>query len=125
MSKVTIDRLLSQVADLKQMVEAQSALIEAVTNERDSLASQVEQLRDALKTYAEIEIAEGEGANLAQNALAATPSQYLSERDAEVAKVAIVSALRLYGSPDLSVSEIDNLAGRYAKQLLQSAKGGE
>lgn len=53
----------------------------------------------------------------------ATPNYCMADHDAEVAKLAIVSTLQLYGQEDLRRDEIHNLAERYANQL--RAKAGE
>ena len=60
-----------------------------------------------------------------QNAivLEATPAQCLAEIKAQAGRDAVVSALRLYGEPSMTVSEIVSLADKYANKLRQQAKG--
>ena len=46
----------------------------------------------------------------------------IAEIKAQAGRDAVVSALRLYGEPSMTVSEIDSLADRYANQIRQQAK---
>ena len=61
----------------------------------------------------------------AKDAFGAAPSQCLAEVKAQAGRDAVVSALRLYGEPSMTVSEIDSLADRCADSIRQQAKGGE
>lgn len=54
MSKATIDKLLSQVAELKHVTEAQAELLAAAGVERDELKAQIQQLQQSLLKCADL-----------------------------------------------------------------------
>lgn len=89
----------------------------------EALRAQVEQLkqnRDAFREAAYLAI------SILQINKIKTPAGYgqqcLAEIKAQAGRDAVISALRLYGEPTMTVSEIDLLADKYANQILQVAK---
>jgi hypothetical protein len=100
-------------------------LVDKLTAERDVLAVQVKQLRDAvdvLGCYAPDEVFED-----LEPALKWTPTQYLAAHDAEVAAKAIEEAINSAPSRlkyNLALVDVCDLYD-YANQLRQADKGGE
>ena len=89
----------------------------------NGLTAQVEQLREVIDHYKQGLVPSDNAMDELVARFGATPVQCLTVIKAQAAKDAIVSALRLYGEPTMSVIEIDNLSDKYANQIRKQAKG--
>jgi seryl-tRNA synthetase len=121
--------------ELNDYMDSLEKEIIQLEQENRELKAQVEQLRDAGNdVYAELQQWALQSSHKETDAVfkawrkarEATPAQCLAEIKAQAGRDAVVSALRLYGEPSMTVSEIDSLADRYANQLRhQVNKAGE
>ena len=107
--------------DTCDLIEAEK-LINELEQENVALKVQVEQLRIAALNAISF-MSGGKAKADLRDVYDSAPAQCLAEHDAVVAKDAIVSALRIYGSPELSEKDINTLAMSYANQLRKQAKG--
>jgi len=112
--------------DTCELIEAEK-LINELEHKNAELAAQVEQLRDAMQDLMafqvkHLDVWHNPPYDRCSALMKTTPAQCLAEIKAQAGRDAVVSALRLYGEPSMTVSEIDQLADRYANQLLQQVK---
>lgn len=111
-----MNKLLKELHKEHWLVKAAYKMIEAHAS-HETMVPAIEQVQSMFtKLDADTAIATWVQANAS-----AKVGDEFAARDAEVAKVAVISALRLYGEPSMSVGEIDRLADRYADQLRQKA----
>lgn len=145
-SAILVDEL-GEYSPISEL-EAANKEISDLTRQNQELMAQVEYLRTELKDPIEMEFNDeckcsstclycseelgSRYADMEEHAKSCvhiptnkTPSQCLAEVKAQAGRDAVVSALRLYGEPSMTVSEIDLLADRCADSIRQQAKGGE